>query len=77
MDSFMCYYSQSFDPWAAAWLLMQSEIRRTHGEFLDTICEVREYDPLPLLMRAVNGPRLRWQSRAAPRWRRGRWKAKA
>jgi hypothetical protein len=69
--------SLNFDPWAAAWALMLSEIRRTHGEFLTKLCEVRGYDPLPIIMRAVNGLRLRWQSRAAPRWRRGRWKAKA
>ncbi len=53
----------------------QAANRETHRQWLATLAERISYNPLPLIMRAVNSLRLRWQSKAAPRWRRGRWKA--
>lgn len=67
----------SFGFWHCEWLLIQSENLSTHRQWLATLAERISYNPLPIIMRAVNSLRLRWQSKAAPRWRRGRWKAKA
>lgn len=49
----------------------------SHWAFIHGLVPPARYNPLPLLMRAVNALRLRWQSRSAPRWRRGRWKSLA
>lgn len=53
----------------------QAANRETHRQWLATLADRISYNPLPLIMRAVNSLRLRFQSKAAPRWRRGRWKA--
>lgn len=69
-------YSGWIDP---GWMsLLNAYNRKTHRAFLDLITHRPLFvlpDPLPIVMRAVNGIRQRFTIRQ-PRWSARRWKSK-
>ena len=86
------YEPSTIDPWVPCltlsdwsrphagceeWQVVRAANREIYRAFTISLAATKWYDPLPIIMRAVNSIRLRWHSKSAPRWRRGRWKSKA
>lgn len=51
-----------FDDWLSELQRTKAANRETHRQWLATLAERISYNPLPLIMRAVNNLRLRWQN---------------
>ncbi len=70
-SSMMSNLSAAFDLDAA---MLRAEIIRTHRLFVESLARVQPLNPLPILMRAVNAVRCRFQIHQ-PCWRAARWKS--
>lgn len=73
----MNFYLSFGSFWSWHWLETLAFNCSTFQAFIRSLATARTYNALAWLMRATNGVRLPMRSRAAPRWRRGRWKSKA